>query len=186
MIMSKHILLSLTVAMVLLGGCTQTKQVYVTQRDVPAEPSFTVMPANFSGYQVTWANDIESVLINLGVRVLDRPGTVEVRTEEQLQAGETTSDQRQAIAESTEKSRILAYSARDFSSTYLVQSFAGTGQVRIVNIATDEVQASFTVGQMEIERSSRAEEPSDIEVLRDNPRAALRNMGIDVRQLSEE
>lgn len=67
-------------------GCGIQKNYVVVSRDVPDDPTFTVVPANDQIREVTFANEVENAIIAAGVKVLRyyRPTPTEVTKEAAL------------------------------------------------------------------------------------------------------
>lgn len=143
-----HFPILLLLAALFLGGCAsqkQTERVYVTQRDVPTEPSFTVLPATNRLYQVEWANRIEGSLIDLGVSVTSRPGATEVRKEKTATTSDMQGQEDRAVSKEGEVKVVREYRVRDLDSEYAVRTYASSGQVRIIEVGSREVVASFSI-----------------------------------------
>jgi len=153
-----------------LGGCAP-RQVFVTLRDVPQQPTFVVIPANNIVYQVEYANRIEAALIASGVSVVSRPATKSIRTERQLTQAEAGSEDKVETADATLIEEYRAYD--DLGADYMISTFADSRQIKIELVSTKEILAALTV------RSSS--NPSIADDSNEIMRAALKSIGISVR-----
>ena len=70
---NKHYLIFPLFFLMMTTGCAP-KYIYVVQRDTPTNPAFMVMPNDATYHSdVRLANDMESVLIKLGLSVVNPP-----------------------------------------------------------------------------------------------------------------
>ena len=125
-------------------GCSKTQ--FVVLRDVPEAPSFVVIPANNYLSQVKFANEIEAAIISVGVKVVMRPATRDVTKEIAVGAGIQAIEGNQAAQKAgagklTE--RYVAFEAID--ADYIVRTYVGSGQIRIMKNHTREILAVLTV-----------------------------------------
>ena len=110
---------------------------YIVLRDVPENPSFTVIPADNYLSEVTFANRIERYLISAGVKVIQRPGMKHIQAEQSKAESQSTSDR---SAESAGKVLTETYFMREPSTAdYIVLTYRHSLQVRIIKNKTQEV-----------------------------------------------
>ena len=155
----------------IIGCSTQ----FVVLRDVPESPSFVVIPANNYLNQVAFANEVEAAIIGAGIKVVmfsqaTKEVTKEVAIEGEIRAIEGT----QAARKSGEGKLIERYieSFEEIKADYIVFTYAGSKQIRIIKRQTREILAVLTVPT-----DSRTHQPLEHhEFIAD----ALTNMGIPV------
>ena len=111
-------------------GCAQTK--FVVLRDVPQSPSFVVIPANTYLSEVKFGNKIEQAIISSGVKVVMRPSTKEVTTEEVLEMAEGNQAAGMKLTE-------RYFEFEKINADYIVQTYATSQQVKITKRETQEV-----------------------------------------------
>lgn len=126
--------------LLILTGCYTIHQTtFIVQRDVPQNPTFTVIPANYTFSEVTFAQTIEGCLIGAGVKVVQRPATKSVQTEEVKTKNKPTPEPALegkgiAVTES-----FWAYEPTD--ADYYIQTYSVSRQMKIVKTETQEVLA---------------------------------------------
>jgi nucleotide-binding universal stress UspA family protein len=127
-------------------GCTQTQ--FVVLREVPESPSFVVIPANNYLNQVAFANEVEAAIISAGIKVVmfsqaTKGVTKEVAVEEGILAVEGT----QAAHKSGEGKLIERYVEffEEIKADYIVLTYAGSRQIRIIKRQTSEILAVLEV-----------------------------------------
>jgi len=134
--------LSVFLLLFFIVSCTTTQE-FVVRRNVPTNPTFVVIPANNLLYQVEFANKIESSLLETGVSVHQRPSLKEVRKKQSV--GKTEKKESES-RNSEEATLVEAYTAYDgLNADYLITTYAGSEQVRIIKRETNEVLASFKI-----------------------------------------
>lgn len=120
--------------LLILASCGSKE--YIVLRDVPENPSFTVIPADNYLSEVSFANRIERYLISAGVKVIQRPGMKHIQTEQ-------SKAERQSSALSAEEAgKVLTetYFMREpTSADYIVLTYRHSLQVRIIKNKTQEV-----------------------------------------------
>lgn len=129
-----------TILLLFFAGCGRTQ--YIVLRDVPPSPSFVVIPANDYLYEVEFANHIENALISAGAKVVIRPATKEVMTEQTVRGLERRQTEGQqsnlgAGAKLTEK--YVEY--EDIDAGYIVRTYKTSRQVKISKKETREILA---------------------------------------------
>ena len=117
-------------------GCASTQ--FVALRDVPQAPSFVVIPANSYLSEVEFGNKIEQAIISSGVKVIMRPSTKEVTTEQVLEKAE---NDQAAGMKLTER----YFEFEKVSADYIVQTYATSQQVKITKRETQEVLSVLTL-----------------------------------------
>lgn len=136
--------ISLCFFLLILTGCyTHHETTFVVQRDTPQNPSFTVLPANHSYAQVEFANTIESCLIAAGVKVIQRPATKSVQTEEIKTKNKTTSEPAMEGKGIAVTQTFRAYEKTN--ADYYIETNAIAQQMRVVKTDTQEVLAILTM-----------------------------------------
>lgn len=149
--------LAFALCLLLTAACTHTE--FINVRDVPAHPTFTVLPANNYIAEVEFARRIEAALVGAGVSVLSPPPAVEVTNELSIQAGEAARIPGSADGRSSEaKQTTRFWSYDELTSTYVVNTIRyakNHGQVRIEVRATREVVSVFQVYDNSLETRSR-------------------------------
>ena len=133
-------------------GCAtpvQHVQRFVVIRNVPLEPTFTVLPANRTSAEIAFANAVELAIVQANGRVLSPPHTAFVIEEHSLKADEIESKMQGKSELSGESTRTLQYWAYDdLDATYVVNTIKWgnyNGQIKIENRKTREVLTVFTV-----------------------------------------
>ena len=133
---TKLLCLLLVIFVLTSAGCSQTH--FVVLRSVPQSPSFVVIPANAYLHEVEFANKIEQAIINSGVKVVMRPSTKEVTTEQTI---EEAKDSRASGVRLTE--RYFAF--EEIDADYIVQTYVSSHQVKITKQETQEVLSVLTL-----------------------------------------
>ena len=125
-------------------GCSKTQ--FIVLRDVPEFPSFVVIPANSYLNQVEFANEIEDAIISAGVKVVMRPATKDVTKEVAIEKEIAAVEGNQAARKSGEGKLIEKYVAfENIDADYIVKTYAGSKQIRIMKKQTREILAVLTV-----------------------------------------
>ena len=129
---------------VVLGAGCAAEPFFVVLRDVPESPSFVVIPANEYLHEVEFANLVESSLLGANVKVVMRPGTKEVRTEETVQGAEGKQAQGVQSRRQADVKLIESYlQFEEIDADYIVRTYVNSGQVRIAKKETREILAVF-------------------------------------------
>lgn len=169
---SSLMILSLILFPVIIG-CTQTQ--FVVLRDVPESPSFVIIPANNYLNQVAFANEVEAAIISAGIKVVmfsqaTKEVTKEIAVEGEIQAIEGN----QAGRKSGEGKLIERYVElfEEIQADYIVFTYAGSKQIRIIKRQSREILAVLTVPT-----DPRIHQPLELHEFVAN---ALRNMKIPV------
>lgn len=165
------IILSFVLFPAIIGCSTQ----FVVLRDVPESPSFVVIPANNYLNQVAFANNVEAAIISAGIKVVmssqaTKEVTKEVAVEGEIQAIEGN----QAARKSGEGKVIERYVEflEEIKADYIVFTYEGSKQIRIIKKQTREILAVLTVPT-----DPRTHQPLEhYEFIAD----ALANMGVPV------
>lgn len=129
-----------TILLLFITGCGRTQ--YIVLRDVPPSPSFVVIPANDYLYEVEFANHIENALIGAGVKVVIRPATKEVLTEQTvrgLERRQTDGQQSNLGAGARLTERYVEY--ENIDADYIAQTYKTSRQVKISKKETREILA---------------------------------------------
>jgi len=130
---------SILILALIISSCANTTS-FVVLRDVPNNPSLTVLPANDYLSEVVFATNIESYIIQSGIRVLQRPGSKEVQTTKTVsQAGGQTNLAAESGATLTER----YYSLDESKADYLIYTYASSRQIKIVKKETSEILSTF-------------------------------------------
>ena len=122
-----------------LTGCYVHQTTFIVQRDVPQKPTFTVMPANNSFSEVTFASTVESCLIGAGVKVVQPPATKSVQTEEVKTKNKTTPERDLEGKGIAITETFWAYEPTD--ADYYIQTNSVSRQMKVVKTETQEVLA---------------------------------------------
>ena len=131
---------ALTVLLAILAGCTTTQ--YVVYRDVPECPSFVVIPANNYLREVAFANHIEDAIISAGVKVVIRPATKEVMTEQTVRGAEyKQAEDLQSDLEADAKLTERYFEYENIDADYVVRTYHTSQQVRIAKRESREILA---------------------------------------------
>ncbi|MDE0185586.1 MAG: hypothetical protein OXP71_09025 [Candidatus Poribacteria bacterium] len=140
-------------AVMCVWGCGITKYNVVVSRDVPDDPTFTVVPANDQIREVTFANEVENAIITAGVKVVRfyRPTPTEVTKEASLGEEQAGKKLRAEPYEMEEKAAAQKGSARvtkkyiesegGVQADYYVETYSYRRHVKISN--GEEVLAVF-------------------------------------------
>ncbi|UCH21464.1 MAG: hypothetical protein JSU83_23700 [Deltaproteobacteria bacterium] len=141
-------LMFILVIFAFIGCATVPVQHFVVLRDVPLNPSFVVLPANYYLDQIEYANQIEAALIRAGVSVKTRPHVKEITTDSEMDADklETKSGlltdktsramaKDDAITESVSARLTERYLACEkVDADYLVETYYNNRQVKIIKL----------------------------------------------------
>ena len=136
LIENKTLFVALAVFVLTMTGCARTK--FVVLRDVPHSPSFVVIPANAYLHEVEFGNKIERAIIGSGVKVVMRPSTREVTTEQVI---EEAKGSKASGVRLTEK----YFAFEEINADYIVQTYVSSQQVKITKRETQEVLAILVV-----------------------------------------
>jgi len=168
------IIFSINFLVIVFLGCSQ-KPIYIVQRDVPSNPSFTVLPANELLYQVHFANRIEEFLIGSGVKVNRRPASKYVETKQNVEKVNLTPvDAAKGSILVTEAYRTL----EEFSTDFLVETYADSKQIKFTNRKTNEVLTVFILD----EGLSKSDYDAQLGVIHDS----LEKLGVKVKTLEKK
>ena len=132
----------------ILAGCAPPAPQFIVYRDVPESPSFVVIPANNYSHQVQFANEIEEAIISCGVKVIIRPSTRQITTEQSIggRQGARVRDPDTAVAsiQEADAKRVESYSAyENIDADYFVQTNVSKRHVKISKRDTREILAVF-------------------------------------------
>ena len=127
--------------LLILTSCSTRE--FVVLRDVPENPSFTVIPAYYAYSEIRFANKVEKCLIGARVKVISHPGTKEIQTEEGKAKGKPTSE---PALEAAGKVIVEKYHQRESTDAdYIVETYAISRQIKIIrNNQTQEILAVLT------------------------------------------
>ena len=119
-------------------GCVSPTTNFIVYRDVPVNPSFVVVPFNYTEKEIIFANDIEHILISCQVSVHLRPAT---RFIENKQAERETEMGKDDTSTKTVSKSEWYLQFDEFTADYIVQSYQKTKQVKISKRNTQEILA---------------------------------------------
>lgn len=132
---SAAVLLSLFV----LAGCgpqelVRERYVYVVQREVPAAPSFVVLPQVALPVEADFAERVESVILGAGFRVLNRPTIRQVEAE-----SASSAESAAAGASGASGSRVTEsyYALGETDADYLVYTRAEVGRALLTETTSE-------------------------------------------------
>lgn len=129
--------------LLILTGCSYYIPIYKTnfivQRDVPQNPTFTVMPNNNSFSEVAFAQVVEACLIGARVKVVQLPATKSVQTEEVRTKKKTTPEPALEGKGTVVTETYLAYEPTN--ADYYIQTNSVSRQMKVVKTETQEVLA---------------------------------------------
>ncbi len=147
------------IVLLLSYGCSQ-QPVILVLRDAPQNPSFIVIPPNDFLSEVHFASDVEGVLIKSGAKVLRRPagkaGEKASLIGKNLPINKETSDQGIIVTESYRD-------IDEFTSDYLIETFAEYRQLKFTNCKTKEIVSIFTIEKDSYDRDDLSQQNSVIE-----------------------
>ena len=130
------VLKKLCIFLILILTSCGTKE-YIVLRDVPENPTFTVIPADNYLSEVAFANRIERYLISAGVKVVQRPGMKHIQTEQSEAERQSKSD---SSTEAAGKVLTETYFMREpTAADYIVLTYRHSLQIRIIKNKTQEV-----------------------------------------------
>jgi len=156
--MKNHIY-PLILSLLLLFGCAQ-QPVILVLRDTPQNPSFIVIPPNDFLNEVHFANGVEKSLIGSGAKVLRRPAgkTVENNTaaDKNLLSNREISAQKLIVSESFRD-------IDEFTSDYLIETYADYRQVKCTNCKTKEIVSVFTVEEDSYSRDDLSQKMNNVQ-----------------------
>ncbi len=171
-------------AMSFLVGCdAQTITSFVVLRDVPVNPTFTIIPFNYYHAQIAYANRAEEALIKSGVRTVSPPNLKEITKKKSLAAnkegilGNILSSKKTAAAVTIES----YFEYGDVSADYILRTDALSKRVKIIKKETREVLASFIINENVLVASKIERDYGFNKVIHDS----LESLGIKVRGLPE-
>ncbi len=171
-----YLLIALVFVLTSAVGCTSTKQVFVATADSPENPIIAVVPANNGLYQHHFANFVEEKVVESGLSVTQRPSVVDQEISQGAEMAQLAGD-----AQAAKQTAVITQSYSGFeegSADYLIQTYASSNQVRIVEKDSERVLASFQL-ILEPEGGTSFEEPED-------PfRKALEEIGLPVKERDE-
>ena len=154
---------------------------FVVHRDVPQNPSFVVIPSNYSNQEIEFANEIEELLLSYGISILARPTIKEVTTHKGAIAGksEISSDDISGASESIAE---RFYSLGEIESEYILYANLGDKRIKIIHAATREILSSFRFSTVKKYLNSPPR-PSQMDKLF---RDAITTIGIDIKNKKED
>ena len=127
--------------LLILTSCASKE--FIILRDVPKNPTFTVIPASYAYSEVTFANRIEKYLISAGVKVIQHPGIKHIQTEQAQGKSKATSE---LVSETAGKALIETYRMRESTDAdYIVETFHISGQIKISKNETQEILTLLTI-----------------------------------------
>ncbi len=162
----KKVVFAISIIALLTGCVPTTVTEYVVMRDVPMNPSITVIPYNFYYEQVNFSHEIEEALLENGVRTLHFNMATKQITKQKgagLQEegvisgiGANVSNLLKSGKAVTEEITIESYlEYADIKAPYLIHSNMLNGRVRIVHkdslevLASHELSSAFMMGSRE-------------------------------------
>jgi hypothetical protein len=154
-------------------GCVAPQAVFVVQRDVPENPSFVVIPANYYLSQVAFANKIVSYLIQCRVKVIEPPTLKEVQATKELGQIEGAPSQ----ATGAQLAVTETYAAYDSTvADYIVWTDVDYNQIKILRKTTKEILAVFQPKEG-VRNVSKHEVTTELDFIR----TTLDSLGIKTR-----
>jgi len=136
-------LLPLAFALLLFTGCV-TSNNFVVLRDVPPNPSFSVISATDYWGQHDFANQVEEALVNLGVAVITPPASKEVLTRK----GVSIDGMGKGLVGSRVSDSMIVekyYTLDESTADYLIFTESGSKRIKIVKRTARQVIATFTI-----------------------------------------
>ena len=127
-------------------GCSKIQ--FVVLRDVPASPSFVVIPANDYLNQVAFANRIEEAIIGAGVKVVMFSRTTKEVTKEVAVGGKIAAVEGSQVAQKSGEGKLTeryVVSLDEIKADYIVLTYSGSKQIRVIKNQTREILAVLTV-----------------------------------------
>ena len=126
-------------------GCS-TKYEFVVLRDVPKTPSFVVIPPNRYMYETVFANQVEEIIMGLGVKVVRRPATRAVtETVEKGITGLQAEDGKLMQGSGSHQLVESYFAYADLNADYIVHTYSSSEQVRIIKRETGEILVSLNL-----------------------------------------
>lgn len=120
----------------------------VVVRDVPAVQSFVVLPANESAVQTQFAEKLEALLLEFGLRVFRRPAMKHVEETREDSAVPVDGAADVAVASRTKTESFYEFDA--ITAEYVLFAFqqvGGPGRIEIVRRSDRELLAAFTTSR---------------------------------------
>ena len=154
-----------------VAGCAPKTELFVVLRDVPQDPSFTVIPANDYLYQIEFANKVEEYIISAGVKVVSRPALKEVEAKKEVGQEEAKSGEAKG-AHGTLTEKYIAFD--ETNADYIISTYADSRQIKIIKKTSKEILSTF-----ELKAVKRGDETISEDSL---VYQALMKLGIPVRQ----
>ncbi len=141
---------SMTAFAMTLVSCTTTTQ-YVVLTDVPASPSFTVIPASMSKEDISAANLTTAAIVGCAVTVLERPVMLKERSDfegegnssgigaagGQLAVAVGSDRQKGAVATTVDPTSLVAQTKADY--VFIVQSQGNKPWARLLRRETSQI-----------------------------------------------
>ena len=131
-------------------------------RDIPPDPSFTVIPRNDYSVETNFARDVEEYLMHIGVRLVRRPAFKSVETSKQLSQAELDSQKAGAASASTTE---RYYSLEETPADYIVETASEKQTIKIFRKSTREV---LCVTKLEAQINDESPELQIFEILKAN------------------
>ncbi len=174
----KKILLT---ALLLIIGCRPLVfQGYVTQREVPLNPSFVILPASDYYDEIAYANKIEACLIRLGLKVVTRPGQKFITTQKEATKANVDNSSINSELHAGGMGRTEKYWALDSTSAdYYLETYLELKQIKVVKKNTEEVLTIFST-DVKPRRISTKERWDNYEILIHD---AFEALGFSIRKI---
>ncbi|MCK4739002.1 MAG: thermonuclease family protein [Deltaproteobacteria bacterium] len=175
----------------LLTGCVNkvVQANFVVLRDVPDKPSFTIIPFNQYHTQTTFADQIEEVLLQLGVKTFKYKVTPPktIQKAKSLGTNEATIDldlnklfTGGVAAEAIALESYIEYGK--IKANYLIYSDIFTGRIKIIKKKDFEILASFIISDEYLTSKAYVREYKFKKILVDS----LNAIGLKTRELREK
>lgn len=138
LLLTNKAILILILLTVTVFGCSSGPN-FVVSRDVPAQPSFIVVPASTYPDQIEYADRFEGYLLAAGIRVLVTPAVRENLT---IKEGSQMHAEDNVLSEA--RSVVFEWSdAVKSSATYILSTDSEFSRVKIIRRDGGEILASF-------------------------------------------
>lgn len=136
-------------AILFIAGCG-SNTVFIVSRDVPVNPTLTVVPSGDYTEESVFANEIEETVIRLGLPVVTRPifKAVVTKKDASAQAAAVAAQENslQALAKSGSATTTESFFALDDTpAEYVLFTYSTNNRVKLIRKNTKEIILSFGV-----------------------------------------
>ena len=127
--------------LLVLSGCSEPRREYVVYRDIPADPSITVLPSRTYNIEDQRATAIvEERMVEHGIHVINRPPAHDlVVTKGAGDASAEVQDKKSAAKAKGEAIEQHFDGVLDLKSTFAFLVNAGTEKIRVVRVDSQQV-----------------------------------------------